>query len=62
MASNGLSLVRRAAEAVRRTPRWKKGLVFFAVGCVQRGLTSPMHSFFFDHGDFSTPVARMLVD
>jgi hypothetical protein len=47
MASNGLSLVRRAAEAVRRTPRWKKGLVFFAVGCVQRGLTSPMHSFFF---------------
>ncbi|CAO2194901.1 unnamed protein product [Urochloa humidicola] len=32
MASGGLSLVRRAAEAVRRTPPWKKGLVVFAVG------------------------------
>jgi hypothetical protein len=36
MASSGLSLVRRAAEAVRRTPRWQKGLVVFTVGCVQR--------------------------
>ncbi|AQK99955.1 External alternative NAD(P)H-ubiquinone oxidoreductase B4 mitochondrial [Zea mays] len=32
MASNGSSLVRRAAAAVRRMPRWKKRLVFFAVG------------------------------
>nr|CAB3474463.1 unnamed protein product [Digitaria exilis] len=32
MASSGLSLVRRAAEAVRRTPRWRKRLIYFGVG------------------------------
>ena len=36
MASSGLSLLRRAAEAVRRTPRWQKRLVFFTVGYVHR--------------------------
>ncbi|GJM92931.1 hypothetical protein PR202_ga09439 [Eleusine coracana subsp. coracana] len=32
MASSGMSLVRRAAEAVRRTPRWQKRLVVLTVG------------------------------
>jgi hypothetical protein len=55
MASNGSSLVRRAAAAVRRMPRWKKRLVFFAVGCVQR-LHHPYALFSFDHVIFSTPL------
>ncbi|KAL6845265.1 hypothetical protein ACP4OV_024760 [Aristida adscensionis] len=32
MASSGMSLVRAAAEAVRRTPRWKRRLVVLTVG------------------------------
>uniref|UniRef100_A0ACD5W581 Uncharacterized protein n=1 Tax=Avena sativa TaxID=4498 RepID=A0ACD5W581_AVESA len=31
-SSGGLSLVRRAVDAVRRTPRWQKRLVVFTVG------------------------------
>jgi NADH:ubiquinone reductase (non-electrogenic) len=32
MASSGMSLVRRAAEAVRGVPRWQKRLVVLTVG------------------------------